>query len=187
LGADTWNYGNCAIFAGARTDYNLRTNLVPVFFYYISMFFPWVIYSFDTNAIPSSTVAGAIMPPLFTPLWWTPQSLFTPIITTIDSYQLLNLFVIVFLYWIPMIYLSYWIATRPNSISDVLIEEDSLLSIIVGGGPFVVGCYYVWLCINGLFYLNIGLVAALLTLPSWGVASWLRKRNDQIHNIQSDS
>lgn len=171
-------------FAGARTDYNLRTNLLPVSFYYISMFLPWVTYSFDTNAIPFSTVSAAIMVPLFTTLWWTPQSQLTP---AINTFQLLNVFVIVLLYWIPMIYLSYLIATRPNSISDELIEEDSLLSVGVLGGPFVVGCYYVWLCITGLFYLNIGLIAALLTLPSWWVASWLRWRYDQAHANHADS
>ncbi|MGY5873587.1 MAG: hypothetical protein RTV72_15165 [Candidatus Thorarchaeota archaeon] len=163
-------------FAGARTDYNLRTNLLPVSFYFISMFFPWMTSSFDTNAVPPSTVSSVIMVPLFTSLWWTPQSQLTP---AINTFQLLNVFVIVLLYWIPIIYLSYLIATRPNSISDELIEEDSLLSAGVFGGPFIVGCYYVWLCITGLFQLNIGLIAALLTLPSWGVASWLRWRNDQ--------
>jgi len=169
--------GSKRSFAGVRTDYNLRTNLLPVSFYYISMFLPWMTYSFDTNAIPFSTVSGAVIVPLITTLWWTPQSQVTPAIFT---FQLLNVFFIVLLYWIPMIYLSYLIATRPNSISDELIKEDSFLSVLVGGGPFVVGCYYVWLCINGLYYPNIGLIAALLTLPLWSVASWLRKRHNRV-------
>lgn len=171
-------------FAGSRADYNLRTNLLPVSFYYISMFLPWVTSSFDTNAIPPSTVSSAIIVPLFTPLWWTPLSQLTP---AINTFQLLNVFGIVLLYWIPMIYLSYLIATRSNSISDELIEEDSILSVGVIVGPFFVGCYYLWLCATGLFYPSIGLIAALLTLPSWGVASWLRTRNDRAQTKQNES
>jgi hypothetical protein len=165
-------------FARVRKDYNLRTNLLPVLLYYITIFFPWVTYSFDTEVTPSSTIFGAIMVPLFTTLLWSPQSQVTP---TPNSYLLPNIIAIAFLYWIPVFYLSYLIATRSNSISYELLSKDTdpLLSLGVIGGPFIIGCYYTWLCIIGLCYANIGLVATLLTLPSWFVASKLRERSDR--------
>jgi hypothetical protein len=146
--------------------------------YYITIFFPWVTYSFDTEVTPSSTIFGAIMVPLFTTLLWSPQSQVTP---TPNSYLLPNIIAIAFLYWIPVFYLSYLIATRSNSISYELLSKDTdpLLSLGVIGGPFIIGCYYTWLCIIGLCYANIGLVATLLTLPSWFVASKLRERSDR--------
>lgn len=167
-------------FAGIVTDYNLRTNLLPVSLYFITMFFPWVTYNFDTSEDPFSSVSGAVMVPLFTTLWWTPLSQLTP---APSSYLLPNIIAIVFLYWIPIIYLGYLIATRANSISHELSrkETDPLLSLGVLGGPFIVGCYYMWLCIIGLCYPNLGLMAALSTLPSWGVASWLRRRHNVSH------
>ncbi|MHA2396001.1 MAG: hypothetical protein ACXAC0_04795 [Candidatus Thorarchaeota archaeon] len=173
-------------FAGARRDYNLRTNILPVSLYYITMFSPWVTYGFNTDGNPFTTVSGAVLVPLYTTLWWSPQSQLTP---SPSSFLLPNVFVILFLYWIPIIYLSYLLATRTNSISNELSddEEISFLSLGVAGGPFVIGCYYAWLCIIGLCYLNVGLVAALLTLPSWGVAYWLRNRNDRIVTSQSNS
>ncbi|KXH77120.1 MAG: hypothetical protein AM326_05705 [Candidatus Thorarchaeota archaeon SMTZ-45] len=167
-------------FAGARKDFNLRTNILPVSLYYITMFFPWVTYSFNTDGNPFTIVSGVVMIPLCTTLWWSSQSQLTP---APSSYLLPNIIVILIFYWIPMIYLSYLIATRTNSISDELFhnEEGSFLSLGILGSPFIIGCYYAWLCIIGLCYLNIGLIAAVLTLPSWGVVSWLKKRNNRAH------
>ncbi len=173
-------------FAGARTDYNLRTNIIPVLLYYITMFSPWVTYSFNTDGNPFTTVSGSVMVPLYTTLWWNSESQLTP---SPSSFLLPNVFAILFLYWIPMIYLSYLLATRTNSIEKELFDkdDDSYLSLGVALGPFVIGCYYAWLCITGLCYFSIGLVAALLTLPSWGVAYWLRVRNNKNQTIEANA
>jgi hypothetical protein len=166
--------------AGFRKDYNLRADLLPVSLYYITMLFPWVTYTFDTNAAPFNNVSGAVMVPLFTTIWWTPQSQLTP---APSGYLLPNIIALVFLYWIPVFYFSYLIATRTNSISYELLDKatDPLFRLGVIGGPFIIGCYYAWLCIIGLCFPSIGLIAALFTLPSWFVASWLRTRHNQAH------
>jgi len=168
-------------FAGARKDFNLRTDILPVSLYYITMFFPWVTYSFTTDGNPFIAVSGAVLVPLYTTLWWSPQSQLTP---SPSSYLLPNIIAIVILYWIPILYLSYLIATRTNSISDELLvheEKGSVLSLGILIGPFIIGCYYAWLCITGFCHLNIGLIAALLTLPSWGAVSWLKEHNNRAH------
>jgi len=173
-------------FAGARSDYNLRTNILPVLLYYITMFSPWVTYSFSTDGNPFTAVSGAVMVPLYTTLWWNSDSQLTP---SPSSFLLPNVFAILFLYWIPIIYLSYLLATRTNSIEKELFDLDDVsnLGLGVALGPFVIGCYYTWLCITGLCYFSIGLVAALLTLPSWGVANWLRMRNNRNQAIEAIS
>lgn len=173
-------------FAGARSDYNLGTNILPVLLYYITMFFPWITYNFNTDGNPFTTVTGAVMVPLYTTLWWNLESQLTP---SPSSFLLPNVFVILILYWIPIIYLSYLLATRTNSITKELFDKGdvSYLSLGVALGPFVIGCYYTWLCISGLCYFSIGLIAALLTLPSWSVAYWLRLRNNRIQTIEANS
>lgn len=185
-------------FAGARTDYGIKMGLLPVSLYYIAMFFPWVTYSFSTHATTPTEIFGEVMVPLFTTLWWNPQSQLTPapssyLITyfygaTPASMQ--GVIAIVYLFWLPVIYLSYLIATRGTSIDKILFGGKSInpiSSIAILVGPFSVGCLYLWYCLIGLCLPSIGLIAVLMTLPSWAVALLLRKHYDRSSITRVDS
>jgi len=174
-------------FAGIRKDRNRRMNLLPVFLYFIPMFLPWVNYSFEnTFAGPAMTVYATIIVPIFTTFLWSPTSQVTPIPS---SNLFPNALPIVFLYWIPLVYVSYLITRSKNPISWELSRSDmnSLFRLVILGGPFMLGCYYLWLCILGLCFINIGLVAVLFSLPSWYVIIRIEKRNNQIHPASNNS
>ena len=171
-------------FAGARTNYYARANLLPVSVYYIATFLPWVTYSFNTDAYPPTTIFGVVFVPLYMTIWWSQGSQFTP---APSSYLIPNIIVFAFLYWLPIMYLSYLIATHSNSINSKFTTDEDIaaLTLLSAVGVFVIGGYYMTLCATGLCYVNIGLIAALLMLPAWGIAYGLRRRHEKIHAIQS--
>ena len=166
-------------FAGIRTDYQRRTNLIPVILYYSSVIFPWVRYTFETDGNPPTAIVAELWPQLYMTTWTSQDSqvTFAP-----SSYLLLNIGVLLLIYWIPLLYLSYLITTRRNSISDELFRpgEDLIFPVAVVAGPFILGIYYLWLCMIGLCAPNIGLFAVLLTTPSWSVSSRLRKHRKEV-------
>ncbi len=174
-------------FAGIRRDRSRGMSLVPVSLYFIAMFLPWMNYSFEnTFAGPAMTVYGMSIVPIFTTFIWSTTSQVTPILSN-------NLFLIaipiVFLYWIPLGYVSYLTVTSINPISRELSSRNmnSVVKGTVLGGPFILGCYYLWLCILGLYFINIGLVAILLSLPSWCVIFRIENQNNQIHPASNNS
>ncbi|MFW9959350.1 MAG: hypothetical protein ACFFCT_14885 [Candidatus Odinarchaeota archaeon] len=174
-------------FAGIRKDRNRRMNLLPVSLYFITMFLPWANYSFEeTFAGPAMTINAIVIVPIFTTFLWSTASQVTPTPTS-DLFP--NVLPIVFLYWIPIIYVSYLIVTSKHTISWELSRSDmnSLLRFVILGGPFMLGCYYLWLCILGLCIADIGLVAVLLSLPSWYVIIRIEKQNIQIHPASDNS
>ncbi len=185
-------------FVGARKNYEVIANLLLVSSYYIAMFFPWVIYSFSTDASPPTKIFAEVMVPLFTTLWWNPQSQLTPAPTSYlltdtyrtADYSMLGGFTILVLYWLPVIYLSYLIAIRKSSISQIVFNgksTESIGTLVILAGPFVVGCLYLWYCLIGLCLPSFGLLAALMTLPSMTVILWLRKRNMRGNIVRIDS
>ncbi|MGY5880509.1 MAG: hypothetical protein RTV31_09665 [Candidatus Thorarchaeota archaeon] len=174
-------------FAGIRQDCNRRMSLLPVSLYFITIFLPWVNYSFELDfAGPAITVYAIVIVPIFTTFLWSSSSQVTPVPS---SNLFLNVLPTVFLFWIPIVYLSYLIVTSINPISWELSRSDknSLLRLVILGGPFTLGCYYLWLCILGLCIVNIGLVAVLLSLPSWYVIFRIENRNNQIHPAANNS
>jgi len=175
--------GSKKSFAGFWEDSKVRTNLLPVSLYYLSMFLPWVTYGFTTRAIPPTDVNGLIIVPILTSFWWSAGSRLTP---APSSYLFPNILIMIAIYWVPILYLSYLIVTKRETISYSLYESDIDDVTAVGFvalGPFLLGCYYLALCISGVCLPSIGLFTALLTFPSWFVAHWLRKRRDNISKI----
>jgi hypothetical protein len=52
-------------------------------------------------------------------------------------------------------------------------SKDSLTAAGLVFGPFFIGLYYLWFCINNVCSISIGLIAALAILPAWIVAWYL--------------
>ncbi|TET11813.1 MAG: hypothetical protein E3J86_01745 [Candidatus Thorarchaeota archaeon] len=174
-------------FVGMRKHCNHRISFLPISLSFMTLILPWVNYTYErTFTNPAFTAFATIMVPIFTTFFWNPTSQVTPISS---SNPFPNAIPIIFLYWIPIVYLSYLIITSRNCISHDLSRNDMhpLLRIAVIGGPFIIGCYYLWLCILGLYFIDIGLVAALLSLPSWVIVLRLEKRNNQIQSANDNS
>ncbi|MGD9396650.1 MAG: hypothetical protein PVJ05_09505, partial [Candidatus Thorarchaeota archaeon] len=174
-------------FVRLREKCNHKMSFLPVSLYFVTMFLPWVHYTYERSFTnPAFTALATIVVPLFTTFFSSPTSQVTPVQ---HSNPFPNAIPIIFLFWIPIIYLSYLIATSSNCIIHDLSRNDihPILRILVIGGPFTIGCYYLWLCISGLYFIDIGLVAALLTLPSWLIVLRFEKQNSQVQSVDDNS
>ena len=181
-------HGMIKNFKRLRIGSTHRIKVVTILLYYIVTILPWVTYSFETDANPSVNVSAAIIVPNLATFWWTPLSQVTPAPSSylltyfpeIDS-PLMNqiLLIIMILYWISFIFISYSIATREDFLYQIMFTRkisDSYLAMSFLVCPFVLGCFYLWFCLIGLCLPSFGLIVALLTLPSWGVSVWLKER-----------
>jgi len=158
------------------TSPKIRPSLIPLTVIFISIVTPWVNYSFMTAANPETQIGGNIFVPLLTTLW---SSLGSSVTLAPNNYLLPNMGVLALFFWLPVAYFMYQMIYRRQVISiKEMHKKDSLTASGLVLGPFVIGLYYLWFCINGICSISIGLIAAVGILPAWIVA-WILEGREQ--------
>lgn len=158
---------------GWRDPY-IQPSLLPLSVILISVFTPWISYSFLTGANPETTIYGNIFVPILTTLW---DSMGGSANIAPNVYLLPNIILLAVLYWLPIGYLLLQIVyKRKVIIIRELQKIDTLILIDILLGPLVMGIFALDLCLNGFCSINIGLIATLALLPAWIIAKVLEDR-----------
>lgn len=153
------------------TKPKFRPSLIPLTAIFISIIMPWVNYSFATAANPETHIVGNIYIPLLTTFW---SSVGSSLTLAPNSYLLPNLGVLALFFWLPVVFFLYQMVYKKKVISiRELHKKDSLTTSGLVLGPFVLGLYYLWFCINNVCSISIGLIATVAILPAWIVAWYL--------------
>ncbi|MHA1135909.1 MAG: hypothetical protein ACTSSE_05425 [Candidatus Thorarchaeota archaeon] len=153
------------------TSPKFKPSLIPLTVIFFSIVTPWVNYSFMTSANPELQIGGNIFIPLLTTLW---SSLGSSITLAPNNYLLPNIGVLALFFWLPVAYFMYQMIYKRRVISIREIHRnDSLTASCLVIGPFFIGLYYLWFCINNVCSISIGLIAAVGILPAWIIAWYL--------------
>lgn len=161
-----------------------KYSLLPITLYFISLFTPGVTYSFVTAAVSPTTIFGVIIIPFGRAFWWSSQSWLTP---APSNYLVLDVLWIGVLFWVPFLYLCSLII-KPNELitPESLLDPEYIPTSIIVFCPFIIGCYYLFLCLTGVCSPGIGLITMLAITPAWLFMYWFSGREKKEQDILSN-